>query len=77
MEWLIEQDPEQILRNCREIGMHEEVFQEQKSRIESSSILLAKADAAKLYHLMIRDGGWGLTHEENTRYIYTHDAYKG
>ncbi|KAF2794859.1 HET-domain-containing protein [Melanomma pulvis-pyrius CBS 109.77] len=81
VEWLIEQDPEQVLRNYRESGMPEDVYQKQKALIESSSLLLAKADLAKLYHLTMRDGRWNsewvLTHEENTRHIYTHEAYKG
>jgi hypothetical protein len=77
VEWLIEQDPEQILQRYRKMGMPEEVYQEEKKVIESKRSLLTEANVAKMYHLMMNDSKWVFTHEENTRHIFTHEAYKG
>jgi hypothetical protein len=77
IEWLLGKDPEQILQEYREMGMPDELYEEEKKALENRRTLLIKADAAKMYHVRMRDSEWEFTHEENTRHIYTHAAYEG
>jgi hypothetical protein len=77
VEWLIELDPQQILKEYREMGMPEDIYEEEKKTMESKRMLLAEANVAEMYHVKMGDSEWVLTHEENTRHIFTHEAYKG